>query len=278
MTGIGWVRGLWRAPALGLITVGLLPLLLLGRALTACGAKRRGSDASHAAIRTWARGCLLILNVRVERSGEAPEPPFFLVHNHLSYLDILVLHAHVRGRFLSKLEISGWPIAGWLARLAGTLFIDRDKRRDVSRVIPEMQAVLAAGDGVMIFPEGTSSPGERILPFHPSLLQVPTSLSMPTHWGTLAYRVPAGSQPAFWSVCWWGDMPFGSHFLKLMALPRIDVALRFGSPPVRADDRKTLAARLHERMVSHFEPTAPPGTEALPIPPSTQPPPPLAKS
>ena len=276
MTGL--VRQVLRAPCLGLAVALPLPWLLLGRGLSAVGARRVGAATSHHAIRIWAQTSLWILGVRVTRSGSAPQAPFFLVSNHLSYLDILVLHAHTRARFLSKLEISKWPVAGWLARLAGTLFIDREKRRDVSRVIPEMHAVLEAGDGVIIFPEGTSSPGERLLPFHPSLLQVPVSMDMATHWASLAYSVPPGSLPAFWSVCWWGDMPFGSHFLKLMALPRIEARLSFGTPAVRASDRKALAQSLHRSMEAALVPTAPPGTENQPIPPSTQPPPPLAKS
>ncbi|HPF13168.1 MAG: 1-acyl-sn-glycerol-3-phosphate acyltransferase [Planctomycetes bacterium] len=258
MSLISTLRAAIRIPLLALATLIPLPIMFVGRAVGFLGARRVSSKICHFAIRGWARSCLAIMGVDLRVAGEAPAPPFFLVSNHLSYLDIVVLHATCRARFLSKLEIAHWPVAGWLARLAGTLFIDRTQRRDVARAIPELRDALAAGDGVIIFPEGTSSAGSLVLPFHASLLQVPISLDMPTHWASLAYKTPEGSQPAFWSVCWWGDMPFASHFLKLLTLPRIQADLDFGAPPVEAGDRKALAAALHGAVTSRFRPSAPP--------------------
>ncbi|MEZ5975262.1 MAG: lysophospholipid acyltransferase family protein [Planctomycetota bacterium] len=246
-----------RLPLLGLTTTLPLPLLVTGRLLGGLGARRLGAAASHAAIGAWARGSLAVMGVRVSRSGAAPAPPFFLVANHLSYLDIVVLHAACRARFLSKAEIASWPVAGFLARLAGTLFIDRERRRDVSRAIPELQAAISAGDGVIVFPEGTSSAGKDVLPFHASLLQAPLQLGLSSHWARLAYRTPDGSQPAWWSVCWWGDMPFGSHFLKLLTLPSIEAELHFGPEPITAPDRKALAQELRSAIQTGFRATAP---------------------
>ncbi len=265
----GVVRVFLRTPLIGIATLIPLPLLLCGRGFAFLGLRGPGSALSHLAIKGWARACLRIIGVRLNQVGQPPQPPFFLVANHLSYLDIMVLHARCRGRFLSKAEIAKWPVAGPLARLAGTLFIDRERRRDVSRAIPEMRAVLEAGDGVILFPEGTSSPGSEVLPFHASLLAVPASMEMPTSYASLAYATPEGAQPAFLSVCWWGDMPFGSHFLKLLSLPSIACDLRFGHSALTGTDRKTLALDLHAAIRKQFQPTAPKGP-IDPTPPNAQ--------
>ncbi|MCP4518394.1 MAG: 1-acyl-sn-glycerol-3-phosphate acyltransferase, partial [Delftia sp.] len=192
-----------------MLAVGVLLLpLWTGRAMTVMG-MRAGSKVSRFAITRWARWSCAILRVRVRHDGPIPEPPFFLVANHLSYMDILILHATVRGHFLSKSEIGSWPIAGRLAKWAGTLFIDRSKRRDVSRSLPELQDALRGGDGVILFPEGTSTAGSTVHNFHPSLLQAPLTLEMGTHVASLHYRTCNEAKPAHMHVCWWGDMPFG---------------------------------------------------------------------
>ncbi|MCA9002672.1 MAG: 1-acyl-sn-glycerol-3-phosphate acyltransferase, partial [Planctomycetes bacterium] len=246
----------------------LLPLLWIGRAIALLGGKSMGNRLARFAITRWAKLCCAVLGVRIERSGPIPEPPFFLVANHLSYLDILVLHATVRGNFLSKSEIGSWPIAGWLAKWAGTLFIDRSNRKDVSRAIPEMQAVLHSGEGVILFPEGTSTAGKQVENFHPSLMQTPIDIGMHTHVASLAYTTHAPSPPAYWSVCWWGDMPFASHLLKLLTLKRIDAAVRFHERTFQGADRKELANRARAGVIEIFEPSAPAsldtGTGGLP--------------
>ena len=254
---MAYLRALLRIPLLMLAVLVLLPPLWGGRALSAMGKKRVGSKVSRFAITRWARWSCAILGVRITHEGPIPSPPFFLVANHLSYMDILILHATVRGHFLSKSEIGSWPIAGRLAKWAGTLFIDRSKRRDVSRSLPELQEALRGGEGVILFPEGTSTAGSTVDPFHPSLLQAPLTLEMGTHVASLHYTTSSDANPAHMHVCWWGDMPFGSHFLKLLTLPSIDAHIRFHTDTFHGEDRKALAQSARNGVLEMFRPSAP---------------------
>src|SRR6185369_10489209 len=118
----------------------------------------------------WARLILWLLAVRVEASGAPPRPPFLLVANHLSYLDVLVLASRLPSVFVSKAEVRRWPLLGPICTALGTIYIDRGQRRDIPRVMAEIEAALDSGLGVVFFPEGTSSKGETVAPFKPSLL------------------------------------------------------------------------------------------------------------
>ncbi|MEM9380141.1 MAG: lysophospholipid acyltransferase family protein, partial [Planctomycetota bacterium] len=152
----------------------------------------------------WARSVLRILGVDARYEGPAPDGPFFLVCNHLSYVDIPVLLARLDARFLAKSEIASWPVLGLLARSTGTLFIDRSRKRDLTRVMPAIERVLGRGPGVIIFPEGTSTDGSAVQPFKPSLFEVPVEMDLKVVCAALHYDCPEGPRPAWEAVCWWG--------------------------------------------------------------------------
>jgi 1-acyl-sn-glycerol-3-phosphate acyltransferase len=252
-------------PVMGLLRAGLrllalavcLPPLtvLLGLVnLVALVAPGPGRWLIDVAVRLWTRTLLTIFGVRIHSVGKPPTPPFFLVANHLSYLDILVLYAHLRARFLSKAEVAGWPGLGLVTRWAGTLYIDRERRRDLSRVLPEIEANLASGRGVVVFPEGTSSKGAEVQRFKPSIFEVPIRTGTPVSYAALSYRTPVQAPPAHLSVCWWGDQPFFPHFLALLKLPRIDSTVAFGQDSLTAEDRKDLALLAQRAVESKFTP------------------------
>ncbi len=124
--------------------------------------------------RRWNSGLMNILNIKIRLSGVVPDlsvQNMMLVANHVSWLDIYLLNAVRPVRFVSKVEVRSWPVVGWLASKTGTLFIDRSKRHDTARVNNEVSAVLSMGGCVAVFPEGTTSNGSLLLPFHSSLLQ-----------------------------------------------------------------------------------------------------------
>lgn len=124
-------------------------------------------------IQRWSRRLLAIFAVTLEPSGAslAHDGPVVIVANHISWLDIFVLLAEHPSRFIAKSEIRRWPVIGLLVTSVGTLYVDRTRRRDAARINDVVRRALASGDLVALFPEGTTSFGDDVLPFHGSLLQ-----------------------------------------------------------------------------------------------------------
>ena len=163
--------------------------------------------------------------------------------NHLSYVDIPLLLSRLDARFLAKSEIASWPIFGFLARSTGTLFVDRSRKRDLTRVITEVKSVLARGPGVIVFPEGTSTDGSQVERFKPSLFEVPVETGVPVRVAALHYHAPRGPRPAWEAVCWWGDAPFGSHFLTFLNQPRTVATVTFSPEILRTLEKSEAGAR-----------------------------------
>jgi 1-acyl-sn-glycerol-3-phosphate acyltransferase len=201
------------------------------------------------ATRTLSR----IMGMHVAVTGEPPNAPFVLVSNHLSYVDVILIGSQVRCVFISKAEVQDWPLIGAVVRSVGTLFVDRDANRNLPQVVRRMEDVLESGRGVVFFPEGTTGPGDQVAPFRPSLLEPAARSKRPVHYVSLSYRTREKCPPANRAICWWGDMKFTPHILQLLALPGFDASLTFGTEPIREDDRKVLAARLHRAIEQQFE-------------------------
>src|SRR5262249_5586080 len=160
------------------------------------------------------------------------------------YVDVVVLASRLECLFVAKKEVESWPIIGVLSRSVGTVFIDRSNRRDLARVNSEIAQALEDGRGVILFAEGTSTKASSVLPFRTSLVEAAARRGFPVSYAAVSYRVLGEAPPASLSVCWWGNMTFGSHFVGLLGLKRIQATVSFGSHEIRADDRKTLADRL----------------------------------
>lgn len=134
-----------------------------------------GTNRRKAEVRLWSKRLLRIIDVRLHVHGQLPQArdgrPAMLVANHVSWLDIVVIDAVLPARFVAKSEIRGWPLIGWMSAKAGTLFIERARRRDTARIARQTSDALLAGDVCAVFPEGTTTDGSKVLPFHSSLLQ-----------------------------------------------------------------------------------------------------------
>ena len=250
-----------RAHRLVLRLAALVPWTLLCFLLWLAGAlpaRARGHLAAwRARIQSlWSRGVCRIAGVRLSVEGPLPRGAFFLVANHLSYLDVVVLGALAPCAFVSKAEVARWPVLGFLARAMGTLFIERERKRALGRINELVAARLARGEALVLFPEGTSSGGPGVLPFRPALLEPAASLGVPVLFAALSYATPHGEPPARDAVCWWGDMLFVRHFLALLRLPYVETRVRFGREPLRAPDRKQLAQRLERAVLEHLQPCA----------------------
>jgi 1-acyl-sn-glycerol-3-phosphate acyltransferase len=205
-------------------------------------------------FRSWAREVVRALHLRVERRGEPTDSPGLWACNHLSYVDIILLAANLKAVFVSKAEVRRWPVVGRVVADAGTIFIERSAKRDLPAVNAQIENALQAGESVVLFPEGTSTPGKGVLSFRPSLLEPVVGSSYPVYYATLTYRTPPGEPPASQSVCWWGDMGFAGHLMGLLKLSHFDATLTFGCEVRRDGDRKALAERLFQAVQAQFTP------------------------
>jgi 1-acyl-sn-glycerol-3-phosphate acyltransferase len=188
------------------------------------------------------------LSIRARVEGTPPDPPFFLVSNHLSYLDIIVLFSLVKTTFISKAEVRHWPVLGFMAHTLGILFIRRRNKMDVARVNTEVAKQIDRFKGVVLFPEGKTTSGDSVLPFKPSLLEHPATSDLPVHYCMLSYQTAEGQPSARECVYWWNDEPFGEHIFNFARLKGTEVTVRFGQDPVHSSDRKELAEELHKRV------------------------------
>jgi len=205
-------------------------------------------------FRAWARGFARIAGMTVETIGPVPRPPFFLVANHLSYMDIPAIRAVVEGVFVAKADLRSWPIAGKVISDMGMVFINRENRRDIPRAGSEIIDKLSGGEGVIVFPEGTTTKGDSVLPFNSSFLQFAAQTDLPVSYASISYRTPEGEIPASEAVCWWDDTPFVKHMMRLFEIPRFTAIITFGPEPIISDDRKKLAAEHHDRVNEMFIP------------------------
>jgi len=254
----GTLRLIVRVPALIALTVFVCGTIVVGA--VAAGTGRGGWRGPRTArwrtawFQRWARGVLRVVGVRVELRGQPPHAASMLVSNHLSYLDVALLAAHLHCVFVAKAEVDGWPVVGAMCRLADTVFVERENKRDLPRVIGAVERILGQGRRVVVFPEGTSTKGDGLLPFRPSLLAPAAVAGIPVSYAALSYRTPQGCPPAHLAVCWWGGMPFTGHLIGMLRLPAILARLDFGEEPIVDHDRKELARRLQRAIESRFEP------------------------
>ena len=204
-------------------------------------------------ITIWASLTANILGLNITLEGSPPKPPFFLVSNHLSYIDVVPLWYFLDGTFIAKSEVQSWPFFGWGTRTLGVLFINRELQTDVRRMNNQIAETISSSQGIIFFPEGTSSKGERVLPFNSSLLNYPAENEMPVNCAAISYRSNDDDRPAWSHVCWWGDMAFFPHFWELLKIKQVDVTVRFGPKHV-GDNRKKLAKQLHKEVSQSFIP------------------------
>lgn len=249
----GWVRVARRGVPIGLLVFGGLGVLLLLRLIERplCGLRR---PVTPFLTQFVCRGFFLLLGMRHRCIGKPMRGAGAVVANHISWLDIFALNLRKRIYFVSKAEVAAWPGIGWLARATGTVFIAR-QRRDAQAQIALFRERLSAGHKLLFFPEGTSTDGQQVLGFKPTLFAafLDPELIAQLHLQpvTLRYNAPGGADPRFYG--WWGDMEFGPNLLQILAAPRHGSVTVIYHDPVRAsdfDNRKRLARTLEETVRS----------------------------
>ncbi|MFO1513728.1 MAG: lysophospholipid acyltransferase family protein [Verrucomicrobiota bacterium] len=231
-------RAIWFAAEL-LLFVATFTLLLL----------RHSGKIPQFARSRWLQWCsrrtLRVFSVEFESRGPMP-PAGLLVCNHLSYLDILVLVALTPAVFVSKAEVQNWPVFGWFAKRSGTLFVDRTRRSDVTRMNAEIDRTLGGGGVLVLFPEGTSWNSHEILPFKSPLLEPVVGARHPLSVGRITYSVVDGAVDK--DICYWGDMTFLPHLVNLMTKRQIRARVYFAPVAQPTSDRKQLARQLHAEV------------------------------
>jgi len=239
------------------------------------------SPAAARIPRLYHRGILWIFGIQVVTEGDMrQERPTLFVGNHVSYLDIFVLGAVIEGCFVAKAEVATWPVAGFFARLQRTIFVERQRRAAVGAQRDLLQRRLEEGVNVILFPEGTSFDGARVLPFKSALFAAAEREVAGEHVTvqpvSLAYVAMDGlpltraQRPL---VAWYGDMGMLPHLWVFLGASRTRVVLRFHEPQKLEDhgDRRKLAAACQgvvasgvTELVSGREVAPPPPSQTLP--------------
>lgn len=172
-----------------LLRLGCMVLHLLhGVAVMALRFPVLDAAGRQARIQWWSAKLLRMAGLRLHAQG-TPRPGATLVlANHVSWLDIAAIHAVApQARFVAKADVLAWPLLGWMIKGAGTLFIERERKRDALRVLHQVAEALKAGEMVAVFPEGTTGDGRVLLPFHANLLQAAVSTGTPLQGVALRY-------------------------------------------------------------------------------------------
>lgn len=208
----------------------------------------------QSAFRLWARGFRSIAGMKIVVGGNPPRAPFLLVANHLSYIDIVAFRAIIETVFVAKKEIRHWFVAGKIISDMGTIFIDRNNRRDIPRTGKKIIEKLTEGEGVVLFPEGTSSKGEKVLTFNSSILEFAAAAELSVSYAALTYETLTRDPPASVAVCWWDDTPFIVHLWRFFELDECKAIINFGEETVKNTERKKLANDLQQRVSERFLP------------------------
>ena len=211
-------------------------------------------NASRADSARWlqescARG-LRAIDLHLSIEGTPPERGL-IVSNHLSYLDILVYSASARCVFVSKAEVEQWPIFGRYTRWSGSVFVRRHDRPDAARANQTVAQALKNGVPVMLFPEGTTTDGTRILRFHSTMLQPAIDVGAPVTPCAISYELEDGDVGH--EICWWGDMTLVPHVLNLLSKKVVRAKVVFGEAMTARQDRKELSHILREKVVELHE-------------------------
>jgi 1-acyl-sn-glycerol-3-phosphate acyltransferase len=172
-----------------------------------------------------------------------------LVANHISWLDIVVMHAARHCRFVSKADVQHWPVVGTLADAAGTLYITRESRRDAMRVVHQMAERLQAGDVLAVFPEGTTGDGSQVMPFHGNLIQAAISASATVQPVAMHFADMVTGAMSF-APCYIGDDTLLQSLWRTLTTPNLEAVVSFGTAQTaKGRDRRVWAQDLRQAVI-----------------------------
>ena len=235
-----------------LLTIVVQPILLL-----------RGGRIAEPVPNWFFKAACRLMGAKIDvRGTPSSATPVLFVANHISWLDIFVLGGVLGSSFVARADLAGWAVFGWLSKLRRTIFIDRENRARSGAHLEQMNERLEAGDSLILFPEGTSSDGGRVLPFKSSLFAVaerwPGEQPLTVQSISIAYtrmnNMPLGRHLRPY-VGWFGDMELGSHLWELLTMGRVTAVVTFHEPVTleTLKSRKAMCAHCHGEIVNMVE-------------------------
>jgi 1-acyl-sn-glycerol-3-phosphate acyltransferase len=240
--GRDWLRPLrylWRTPLLLLLVLITFPLAFAAFNPLAPRVRVGGERLDHWLQRWWSRQLVRIFGFRIRRIGEPLPGAVLFVANHVSWLDITLMHSQRIMAFVAKAEIARWPVIGWLSTRAGTIYHQRGSAHSLGAVMERVVARLREGMAAGVFPEGGTGPGDRVRTFHARIFQVAADANVPVQPVALCYgdngrmdlRVPFAPKESF-----------GANFLRLLGGPSFEASVHFLQPVPLSDDGRRQTA------------------------------------
>jgi len=206
-------------------------------------------------LQRWSAGLLSVLNIRVTFASKGQiqdDHSGLIVSNHISWLDVFVLNSVVPMRFVAKSEVRSWPVIGWLCARAQTLFIERGKMRSAARINTSMAELLQQGESLAVFPEGTTTDGAQVAPFHSSLLQPAIDAGSQVHPIAIRYQTQHGERSQ--DASYIDDVSLGQSIWRILCSPQLQVRLLL-TPAlnVRGVERRELAVQARQQINTALE-------------------------
>ncbi len=209
-----------------------------------------GHEQREMRVQVWALQFLALWGIHLKVIGQpVVSGPALIVSNHISWLDISVIHAARYCRFVSKSDIRQWPLIGMLATGAGTLYIERASRKDALRMVKDMADAMKEGDVVAVFPEGTTSDGRDLLPFHANLIQSAIQADAPVQPMSLKFIDADSGEPSY-APCYIGDDTLIGSMWRTLTASRIMAVVHFGeTQTAHGRDRRAWARDLRQDII-----------------------------
>lgn len=238
-------------------------LFLLGALLAApfLLSARSRQRARVLGVQIWSRLLLRMMRIKVTTQGLIPDQRnsrYLLVSNHQSYLDIAIIASVFPARFVAKRELEKWPFIGHLAKLGGTIFVNREDTHDSVSCAYRVSRSLRAGSSVQVFPESTTSDGTQILPFKALFFASAIRSEAPVLPLSINFRIVNGqalNDETRETLCWYGDTEFAPHFWNLLKIDSAEVSLMFHQPVKvsREAGAEAIARRVQNEVMNGFD-------------------------
>jgi 1-acyl-sn-glycerol-3-phosphate acyltransferase len=210
---------------------------------------RLSQEQRYLRVQVWSQQLLGCAGISLRVQGTPPVAgPVMLVANHISWLDIPVMHAARHCCFISKSDVQGWPLLGRLATAGGTLYIERSSRRDAMRMVRTMQEALDRREVLAVFPEGTTGDGRSMLPFHANLLQAAVLANAPVQPVGLRFVDVATGATSF-APSYIGDETLLGSIWRTLSAPAIEAVVTYGEPELPGGrDRRVFTQDLQQAV------------------------------